>query len=119
MNASESPHPGTLVREQCLASHGLGVVDGARLLGVSRQALSNVMIGFPIFPEFKNISYLGRYDVLCQKLVKENLYTAACTLASPRAAATTGDFSNMSELSSLKSFITAFAGHIAAEAARS
>jgi hypothetical protein len=74
---------------------------------------------FPIFPEFKNISYLGRYDVLCQKLVKENLYTAACTLASPRAAAATGDFSDMSELSSLKSFITAFAGHIAAEAARS
>jgi hypothetical protein len=74
---------------------------------------------FPILPEFKNISYLGRYDVLCQKLVKENLYTAACTLASPRAAAATGDFSDMSELSSLKSFITAFAGHIAAEAARS
>lgn len=74
---------------------------------------------FPIFPEFKNISYLGRYDVLCQKLVKENLYTAACTLASPRTAATTGAFSDMSELSSLKSFITAFAGHIAAEAARS
>jgi hypothetical protein len=74
---------------------------------------------FPIFPEFKNVSYLRRYDLLCQKLVKENLYTAACTLASPRAAATTGDFSDMSELSSLKSFVTAFAGHIAAEAARS
>lgn len=25
--------------------HGLGVVDGARLLGVSRQALSNVVTG--------------------------------------------------------------------------
>jgi addiction module HigA family antidote len=45
MNASESLHPGTLVREQCLAPHGLGVVDGARLLGVSRQALSNVVTG--------------------------------------------------------------------------
>lgn len=74
---------------------------------------------FPIFPEFKNISYLGRYDLLCQKLVKENLYTAACTLASPRKAVTTGEYTDMSELSSLKSFITAFAGHIAAEAARS
>jgi Restriction endonuclease XhoI len=73
---------------------------------------------FPIFPEFKNASYLGRYDLLCQKLVKENLYTAACMLTSPRASARTGAFSDMSELSSLKSFITAFAGHIAAEAAR-
>jgi hypothetical protein len=73
---------------------------------------------FPVFPEFKNVSYLGRYDLLCQKLVKENLYTAACTLASPRAAVGTGLFSDMSELSSLKSFVTAFAGHIATVAAQ-
>lgn len=73
---------------------------------------------FPIFPEFRNVSYLGRYDLLCQKLVRENLYSAACTLASPREAATTGDFTDMSELSSLRSFVAAFAAHIAAEAAR-
>jgi hypothetical protein len=73
---------------------------------------------FPIFPEFKNVSYLGRYDILCQKLVKENLYTAACTLASPRTAVKDGKFSDMSDLTSLKSFVTAFTGHIATEAAR-
>ncbi|WP_250532321.1 PaeR7I family type II restriction endonuclease [Caballeronia sp. ATUFL_F1_KS39] len=73
---------------------------------------------FPVFPEFKNASYLQRYDLLCQKLVKENLYSAACTLASPREAVTTGEFTDMSELSSLRSFIASFAGHIAAEAAR-
>jgi len=73
---------------------------------------------FPIFPEFQKISYLGRYDVLCQKLVKENLYTAACTLASPREAVTTGAYADMSELSSLKNFVINFAGHIATEAAR-
>ncbi|MFA7441272.1 MAG: PaeR7I family type II restriction endonuclease [Sphingomonadaceae bacterium] len=73
---------------------------------------------YPIFPEFKGASYLQRYDLLCQKLVRENLYTAACTLASPREAATTGAFADMSELTSLKSFVTAFAGHVAAEAAR-
>ncbi len=50
---------------------------------------------------------------------KVNLGTAACTLASPRVAATTGDFADTSELSSLKSSVTAFAGHIAAEVARS
>jgi hypothetical protein len=73
---------------------------------------------FPIFKDFKNVSYLGRYDLLCQKLVKENLYSAACTLASPRTAATTGDFTDMSELSSLRSFVASFAAHVAAEAAR-
>jgi addiction module HigA family antidote len=45
MHTAESPHPGTLVREQCLAIYHLGVVDGARLLGVSRQALSNIVTG--------------------------------------------------------------------------
>ena len=42
---SESRHPGLYVREECLAVHGFGVVDGARVLGVSRQALSNVVTG--------------------------------------------------------------------------
>jgi Restriction endonuclease XhoI len=75
-------------------------------------------IHYPMFPEFRGVSYLGRYDLLCQKLVRESLYTAACTLASPRGGVTTGEFANMSELTSLKSFVIAFAGHIAAEAAR-
>jgi hypothetical protein len=83
-----------------------------------RPAKRELSHHFPIFPEFKNVSYLGRYDILCQKLVKENLYTAACTLASPRAAVKDGAFSDMSDLTSLKSFVTAFAGHVAAEAAR-
>lgn len=75
-------------------------------------------IHYPIFPEFKGASYLQRYDILCQRLVRENLYTAACTLASPRDAVTTGAFADMSELTSLRSFVTAFVGHVAAEAAR-
>lgn len=83
-----------------------------------RPATRELSQHFPIFPEFKNVSYLGRYDILCQKLVKENLYTAACTLASPRAAVQDGAFSDLSDLTSLKSFVTAFAGHVAAEAAR-
>jgi hypothetical protein len=37
---------------------------------------------------------------------------------SPRTAATTGEFADLSELTGLKTFITSFAGHIAAEAAR-
>lgn len=73
---------------------------------------------FPVFKEFKGASYLERYDILCKKLVLENLYTAACVLASPRAAVTTGAYEDMSDLTSLKSFVASFAAHIAAEAAR-
>ena len=44
---------------------------------------------------------------------------AAALFASPRTASTTGEFSGLSELTSLKTFVTTLAGHIAAEAARS
>lgn len=74
---------------------------------------------FPVFPEFQGASYLKRYDLLCERLVKENLYTAAALLASPRSASATGEFCGLSELTSLKTFVTTLAGHIAAEAARS
>jgi len=35
---------------------------------------------FDLFPEFKGASYLKRYVLLCQKLVREQLYTAAAML---------------------------------------
>jgi hypothetical protein len=74
---------------------------------------------FPVFPEFQGASYLRRYDLLCQRLVKEGLYTSAALLASPSTAAADGAYESLSELTSLKAFVTAFAGHIAAEAAMS
>ena len=73
---------------------------------------------FPVFPEFRTASYAKRYDLLCQKLVKENLYTAASTILSPRSAQTSGTYSELSELTGLKNFIVMLASHIAAESAR-
>jgi hypothetical protein len=73
---------------------------------------------FPTFPEFQNASYLERYNILCRKLTQERLYTTATVLASPRTASKNGKYADLSELTSLKTFITTFAGHIAAEAAR-
>lgn len=73
---------------------------------------------FPVFEEFKGASYLKRYDLLCQKLVREQLYTTAAVITSPRNAAKTGEFSGISAMTDLKTFVTALAGHVAAEAAR-
>ena len=56
---------------------------------------------------------------LCQRLVQEQLYTTASLLASPRTAAATGEMAELSDMTGLKTFVTSFAGHIAAEAARS
>ena len=38
-------HPGRIVRSACLEPLGLSVTDGAKVLGVSRQALNNVING--------------------------------------------------------------------------
>ena len=73
---------------------------------------------FPVFPEFKNSSYSQRYDTLCRKLVQEGLYTSATFLSSPKTAVEDGSYSHLSELTSLKTFVTEFAAHIAAVAAR-
>jgi len=37
------PHPGRIVREECLQPFGLSVTSGAKILGVSRQALNNLV----------------------------------------------------------------------------
>lgn len=84
----------------------------------SRSAVRDASPHFPVFPEFQGASYLKRYDLLCQKLVQEQLYTTAALITSPRAAAETGDFGEMSAMTNLKTFLATLAGHVAAEAAR-
>ncbi len=73
---------------------------------------------FPVFEEFKGASYLKRYDLLCQRLVQEQLYTTATVIASERSAVDSGDFKDLSSMTSLKTFVTALAGHVASSAAR-
>lgn len=84
----------------------------------SRSAVRDASPHFPVFPEFQGASYLKRYDILCQKLVQEQLYTTAALLTSPRTSATSGDYSEMSDMTGLKAFVAALAGHVAAAAAR-
>src|SRR5271168_902137 len=38
-------HPGRVVRHDCLEPLGLSVTEGAKVLGVTRQALNNVVNG--------------------------------------------------------------------------
>ncbi|MCP5132433.1 MAG: restriction endonuclease [Gammaproteobacteria bacterium] len=73
---------------------------------------------FPVFEEFKGASYLKRYDLLCQRLMQEQLYTTAAVIAVERSAVNTGDFTSLSDMTSLKAFITSLAGHVASTAAR-
>lgn len=73
---------------------------------------------FPVFPEFSGASYLQRYDIFCQKLAKEQLYTSASVIATPRSAVKDGRYIELSAMTGLRSFVATLAGHIATEAAR-
>jgi hypothetical protein len=84
----------------------------------SRRGVTDRSPHFPVMKEFQGASYLKRYDILCQRLVKEQLYTAAALLASPRTASGSGEFTELSEMTGLKALVTSLAGHVAAEAAR-
>lgn len=84
----------------------------------SRSPVRDHSPHFPVFPEFRNASYLDRYHLLCRKLMHEQLYTSATVLASPRSAGKDGHFTCHHDMASLSSFVSSFAGHIAAAAAR-
>lgn len=84
----------------------------------SRRPVGDSSPHFPVFEVFANASYLKRYDLLCQRLVQEQLYTTAAVIASERAAVDSGAFRNLSSMTSLKTFVTALAGHVASSAAR-
>ena len=43
MSMKNPPHLGNVVRVSCLESLGLNVTEGAKVLGVSHQALSNLV----------------------------------------------------------------------------
>ena len=45
MADSEFIHPGAIVRQSCLERFNLTVTEGASVLGVSRQALTNLLSG--------------------------------------------------------------------------
>lgn len=84
----------------------------------SRSIVKDKSPHFPVFPEFVGASYQKRYDILCQRLALEQLYSAAAVIATPRTAVADGAYSELSEMTGLRSFMAALAGSIATEAAR-
>lgn len=84
----------------------------------SRSPVRNESPHFPVLGQFEGASFLKRYDLLCQRLVREHLYTTAAVIAADRNARNTGGFKELSSMTSLKTFAARLAGHVAAEAAR-
>lgn len=84
----------------------------------SRSPVRTTSPHFAVFKEFAQASYADRYNILCRKLVQEQLYTTATLVLSPRSAVDTGEYSELSEVTGIETFVTTLAGHVAAEAAR-
>ncbi len=111
----------TAYREGCFGNQPRPFIGWLMLVEDAEKSRSSVRDSSPhfdVFEEFKGASYLQRYDLLCQKLTKEQLYTTASLIASPRSAIDNGCYSEMSIMTGVKTFVTSLAGHIAAEAAR-
>ena len=66
---------------------------------------------FPSFREFENASYSQRYDLLCSKLIQENIYSHAALITSERGGSKAG---SLSDQTSIKSFIKVMYGAVMA-----
>jgi hypothetical protein len=66
---------------------------------------------FPVFEEFRDASYARRYQILCERLVERQLYSAACLLLTP-----TGKVSHrsLSMATSIRNLFSEFAGRLLA-----
>lgn len=84
----------------------------------SRRPVTDRAPHFPVLKELASASYLERYNILCQRLMQEQLYSAAAVIASPRTAVVDGNYAELSEMTSLKTFVTELAGRVSVEAAR-
>jgi len=73
---------------------------------------------FPVRDEFRAASYEKRCLLLCQKLVRERLYDAACFLMSDRTRGRKGVFREPAPDLSFRSFVASLLGRAAEYALR-
>ena len=66
---------------------------------------------FPVFEEFRDASYARRYQILCERLVERQLYSAAALELTP-----TGNDSHraLSQATSIRNMFSEFAGRVLA-----
>lgn len=85
----------------------------------ARSPVKDNSPNFPIREEFRGSSYTERYDLLCRKLVQEQLYSSACLVLTRREEGSAGLWSERSKLTGMRSFVAGLAAHVAAEVAQS
>ena len=80
----------------------------------SRSPVNKASRHFPEDPIFEEASYARRYQILCQRLMREGLYTAAALLLTQADKGREGNYTEVDDETGLQQFIISLAGHIAA-----
>ena len=71
---------------------------------------------FETFPEFKDTSYAKRYELFCERLIREQLYDATCFLMSSKEEGLKGNYFEPNEEIGFKPFATSLMAHAMAYA---
>lgn len=89
------------------------------LLEDSPKSTANVRVRephFEVFSEFKASSYAERYTQLLTKLVRSRLYDSACLILSPRTAANSGNYREISSELTFQNFVASLLARVIAVA---
>ena len=66
---------------------------------------------FQVFEELKGASYARRYELFCERLVRERLYDSACLLLSDRNEGLNGHYSEPNPEIGFRNFATSLSAH--------
>ena len=85
----------------------------------SSAPIRDVSPHFPVFVSFDKVSCEECYNILFHKLVQERLYTAVLIKNSACSGVKTGEYSELTNMTGLRTFAMELAGHAVVEVARS
>jgi len=87
------------------------------MLEETRRSTSAVRVRephFDVFPEFKGASYARRYELLCDRLIKERLYDGSCLILSSREAGLKSEYREPVPELSYERFVRPLIAHVTA-----
>ena len=71
---------------------------------------------FEVFPEFKKASYAQRYELFCERLLRERMYDGTCLILTDREGGSKGKYSEPNAELSFARFATSLSAHAIAYA---
>jgi hypothetical protein len=109
----------TAYREGKFAPSALPWIGWLMLLEDCPNSTSPVKVNephFKVFEEFNGASYARRYEIFCERLVRERLYNSACLILSDASAGQQGKYTEPNSELSFRRYATSLSAHAMAHA---